>query len=153
VATITTFVYFSLLNMWVNNSTQRAKFFIHQLTHKWTFFKTIHLGASWWIKNFDNIKIHGVYLKQKTQSAVLLLHGKMVMQTYHHVMLYISSLSFKKMPKMPLNFSYSDKEICRLNCQISPSASTALRRRETTASVHFFTSLNFLLAVTSTLLY
>jgi hypothetical protein len=27
------------------------------------FFKTIHLCISWWIKTFDNIKMHGMYVK------------------------------------------------------------------------------------------
>jgi hypothetical protein len=26
-------------------------------------FKTIQLCISWWIKNFDNVKMHGMYVK------------------------------------------------------------------------------------------
>jgi len=37
-----------------------------------------------------------------------------------------------------LNFICSDTEICSLNCQISPSTSTALRQWETRVSIPFF---------------
>jgi hypothetical protein len=45
---------------WFRNILIISKFFIHQLMHKRIVFKTIHLCISWWIKNFDNIKMHGV---------------------------------------------------------------------------------------------
>jgi hypothetical protein len=65
------------------------------------------------------------------------------MQTHHHITLYVSSLSFLKMPTVPSNFSCSDSEICRLNCQISPSNSTALLQRETRTSIPFLYQFEF----------